>query len=194
LKNQAKALIYSLVLSGMLLIRPGMGAEVNRNAINTLYFGGELAAVAAQLLPLLESGQSFSKSDSIFIYKNLSVVMAADPATRAKAQAYMYKLFVLAPSVDIIDMFVSDTIYMMFQNVKNEYLSRTKYNQAKQSIETTGRLEEPLPAKSKEPKPADSKSHWVAWTIGGVAIVGGVAAYLILSQTEQQPKRTTLTN
>lgn len=196
LKTRAKALICALFLSGFTMSRIH-GAEVNRNAINTLYFGGELSAVAAQLLPLLESGQTFSKSDSIFIYKNLSVVMAADPATRAKAQAYMYKLFVLAPSVDIIDMFVSDTIYMMFQNVKKEYLTRTNYNKAKQTIETTGRLEEPRPAEPKDPKypkGAKSESHWVAWTVGGVAIAGGVAAYLIMNQADEPPKRKTITN
>lgn len=194
LKSSARLLMCVLILQGAFLIRPGIGAEVNRHEINTLYFAGELSAVADRLLPLLESGQTFSKSDSIFIYKNLSVVMAADPATQKKGQAYMYKLFVLAPSVDIIDMFVSDTIYMMFQNVKKEYLTRTNYNKVKQTIETTGRLDEPRPVVPKDPVRPKSKSHWVAWTVGGVAVAGAVAAYLIMNQGDATPERKTLSN
>lgn len=175
-------------------LSPVAGAEVNRNAINTLYFGGELTAVSDILLPLLESGQTFSKSDSIFIYKNLSVVMAADPATRAKAETYMYKLFVLAPTVDIIDMFVSDTIYMMFQNVRNEYLNRISYGNSKEKIENTGgnNISPPFPAKNS--KPEKSSSKWVLWTLGGAAIAGGVVLYILVDQNTEAPKRRTITN
>lgn len=175
-------------------LRPVHCAEVNRNAINTLYFGGELSAVKDILLPLLESGETFSKSDSIFIYKNLSVVMAAEPASRAKAQAYMYKLFVLAPSVDIIDMFVSDTIYMMFQNVRKEYLNRVSYNKSKEKIESTGGDALSPPGPAKNAKPEKSNSKWVLWTLGGVTIAGGVALYILMDQNPEVPERKLITN
>ncbi len=55
------------------------------------FFEGEFEVVSHKLESFLKThGSEVSRSEIKFVYKYLSVVYAADPNTKVKAESYMY--------------------------------------------------------------------------------------------------------
>jgi len=107
-----------------------LDGTLDKEAISNAYFEGEFSTV---LPPLETYRQNFpasaTRDDSIFVYKYLSVIYAADPETKAKAESYMVQLLKLMPTIELIDVYMTDNIQAIFRKVKDEYLGRQEYMQ-----------------------------------------------------------------
>jgi hypothetical protein len=126
------------------------------------------------------------------MYKYLSVVYAANPETQEKGKSFMYQLLKAAPSASLVDMYISDTIQAIFNEVKSDFEERMNLQVRKGNPQPEADLLEapknepdpptpsPVPTQNKDNKKKKSNS-WVYWTLGGAAVAGAVAGFIILS-------------
>ncbi len=88
-----------------------LDGTLDKRAISHAYFEGDFQRI---LPPLEEYRQYFpassTKEDSIFAYKYLSVIYAADPSTRNKGESCMVQLIKMKPTIEPIDLYISDNI------------------------------------------------------------------------------------
>jgi hypothetical protein len=82
---------------------------------------GEFEAAITMLEDNLKETRQYQHDDSVFIYKHLGVMYAAQYETREKGKYYMFRLLQVEPSAKIMDMYASDMIYMIFKNIQEEY-------------------------------------------------------------------------
>jgi len=166
--------------------------------VHRLYLDGEFDAAIAMLEDNLKDSRQYRHEDSVFIFKHLGVMYAAQYHTREKGKYYMNRLLMVEPTAKIMDMYASDMIYMIFKNIQEEY------EQNRNSINAQGQLRvardttassktkrEPEDAEAQRPKigAQNSRSNTWIWTGAAVATVAaGVGAYILLS--DGQPKVT----
>jgi hypothetical protein len=159
-----------------------LDGTLDKEAISHDYFEGNFSRV----LPPLEAFKSsfgtntaVSKEDSVFVYKYLSVIYASDPKTRQKGEAYMLELIKIVPAVQLIDLYVSDNIEAIFNNVKKSYLHKSDH--------------QPTPGKKGDTKNHLGKSNsneWMWWTGAGVGIVATTGIVFLIvenSKTSEAP-------
>ncbi len=147
-------------------------AVLPQKEIRNAYSDGDFDGVIVAIDSFTQAHQSFSRNDSVFIAKYLAVIYTANPLTREKGKHYMFRLLDLQPSAKIVDMFASDEILRIFENVKEEFLVRRET------------LKEDKLGESGSQPPAMRKkgvSHPLYWIAGGitVAALGGTAIYLL---------------
>ncbi len=172
--------------------------RVDATKVHRLYLDGEFDAAIAMLEDNLKDTRQYSHEDSVFIFKHLGVMYAAQYHTREKGKYYMNRLLMVEPTAKIMDMYASDMIYMIFKNIQKEY------EQGRNSVNTEGQLRvardttassktkrDPVEASSQPAKVAGQNSGTKTWIWTGVAVAtvaAGVGAYVLLS--EEQPKAT----
>jgi hypothetical protein len=180
---------------------------LDQKKIHSDYNDGNFETVVKDIEKFQKMNAEYSRADSLFIAKHLSVVYSADPATREKGKYYMYRLLEMLPSAKLIDMYVSDEIDRIFDKVKEEFVLRQKSFGVDSSqlampsrapanapdSQSNGVATTP-PAQSPDKKSAeasgsksDNKSLWI---IAGVsAAAAGVAvAYLLASPSSNSGK------
>jgi hypothetical protein len=177
-----------IMLLGLLILTPRVFASFGFNLDGTLdkpalskaYFESDFERIT---LPLETWRQGIAdnktRDDSIFVFKYLSVIYAANPATKEKSRSFMFQLLTLAPTIEILDMYASDEIEHMFRSVKREMKERNTY------ISTHDDLgkEKPKPATqdSVAVKPKDSHSSaWAWWVMGGAGVAAVAVSYYVL--------------
>jgi hypothetical protein len=148
--------------------------SLDKVAISHDYFEGDFQRV----LPPLENyranfPKSATRDDSVFVFKYLSVIYAANPSTKAKGESYMVALIRLMPAIELLDLYVSDNIQAIFKNVKADYFAQQEY--IKEHDEFGHRK---LPKNSNS---ENSKSKTIWWVAGGVGVAAAVAttAYFV---------------
>jgi hypothetical protein len=159
------AKVVAFLCVGVAASLPVMAKEavaLDQGRIHHYYNEGDFDHVVAVIDSFTNSHKIYSHDDSIFIAKHLSVVYAANPATREKGKGYMYRLLDLMPSAKIVDMFVSDEIDRIFEKVREEYGVRDEM-MSKQKPETKSSL-----------KPV----YWIAGGVAFAAISGTVIYYM----------------
>lgn len=153
-----------------------LDGTLDKEAISNAYFEGEFSRV----LPPLEAYRSSfpgnaTKEDSIFVYKYLSVIYAADLTKRQRAESYMVQLIKLMPTIELIDLYISDNIESIFKNVKQNYAHQKAYVQ---SYDEYGRSKKPINDSGHQGSEI-KKTHsnlWIWWVIGGAGSAVIVAA------------------
>ncbi|MFC1585356.1 hypothetical protein ACFL5V_07405 [Fibrobacterota bacterium] len=178
---------------------PGLKPDgtLDREKISEFYFDGEFQKVSAALETFRKQNPSAGDEDRIFVYKYLSVVYAANPGTRDKAESYMYQLLKLVPTATLLDMYVSDNIKSIFKNVREEYEERMKYAEpeatsAKPVEQETAPAPDSLSSVSEESaatpevpeKKPERSRKWIWWTLGGAAVVAVVVVFIILGSED----------
>lgn len=163
-----------------------LDGSLDKEAISHSYFESDFARI---LPPLEMYRQSFpataTREDSIFVYKYLSVIYAADSSTRSRAESYMVQLLKLMPTIELIDLYISDNIQAIFRNVKQNYLEQQKYVREHDSY---GRpLTDSTKPRRTTPSKASSK-QWVWWTLGGLGTTVAAATTFYILQDDPQPK------
>lgn len=162
-----------------------MDGTLDKEAISHAYFEGEFHRV---LPPLETYRQSFpataTREDSIFVFKYLSVIYAADSSTRGKAESFMVQLLKLMPTIELIDLYISDNIQAIFKDVKESFLAQQQY------VKQHDQFGRPVPDSAKgQPRPTKASSKWIAWTLGGVGTAAVAAtAYYVLNEDEKPKK------
>ncbi|MDB5048932.1 MAG: hypothetical protein JWO30_2003 [Fibrobacteres bacterium] len=153
---------------------------LDTTAIRALYMGGDFGPAIKKLESDRQEGRLQSHQDSVFAFKHLGVMYAANYETVERGKQLMYLLLSIEPTVKIMDMYASDMIYMIFHNVQEEFElrhARPKYVDA-----------HPVQADSVRPGNTGRKV-WPYWTAGGVALAAGVgvAAYFLFGNSSPDP-------
>jgi hypothetical protein len=169
--------------------------------------------VEKEIQAFTEANKTYSRADSLFIAKHLSVVYAANPTTREKGKHYMVILLEKMPGAELVDMFVSDEIARIFEYVRKELQTRVTRDSAEAKTNAPENPSDKSPALAAAPVAA-SKSETMAaplrpgggspdaqappmwkrkafWITGcaGVAVAGTVIA-VVAMQPEKSPVRT----
>lgn len=172
-----------------------LDGTLDKPAISYSYFEGDFYRILPPLEAWRASRATKNREDSIFVYKYLSVIYAADSSTRNKAESYMVQLLKLMPTIELVDMYISDNIESIFKNVQEKYLKQQQYvrhhDDLGRSIQDSTNAKE-----NKEPRVAKEKSShtsaWLWWTVGGVgvaaAVAGGYYAFHSESPSESSVK------
>ena len=123
-----------------------------------------------------------TKDDQIFVYKYLSVIYAADSSTRKKAESYMVQLVKLMPTIELIDLYISDNIQAIFKDVKANFLKQQKY------VREHDVYGHPSGADSALTSAPRKKGHPVLWwTLAGLGVTAAVATTYILMSESTSP-------
>jgi hypothetical protein len=127
---------------------------------------------------------SATREDSIFVFKYLSVIYAADSSTRAKAESYMVQLLKLMPTIELLDLYISDNIQAIFNNIKKSFLHQQKYvrdhDEYGRPISGTDETRQESQLGKKK-----SSSNWLWWTLGGMGTAAvATTAYLALRDND----------
>lgn len=177
--------------------------RVDSAKVHRLYLDGEFDAAIAMLEDNLKETRQYRHGDSVFIFKHLGVMYAAQYETREKGKYFMHKLLSVEPTARIMDMYASDMIYMIFKNIQEEFEQnrmllgdarhrpvRDENMPARDNLEN--RPERPShPHKPHAREKASGGKGWV-WagaTVAAVA-VGVGAFYLINADSEPKVNRT----
>ncbi len=164
----------------------------DKEAVSHAYFEGEFSRV----LPPLEAFRSSfpgnaTKEDSIFVYKYLSVIYASNPKNRQKAESYMVQLIKIMPTIELMDLYISDNIEAIFKNVKLSYAQQQAYVRGHDEY---GRAKNPrddslkMAAIIKRPviRP------WFWWTLGGLGTAAFAATAYIAINSNSESKSNTI--
>jgi hypothetical protein len=200
--------LFLLAASPALALK-GINADgtLDKQTISKAYFEGEFWTVINALEAFRKSGMKTSREDSVYTFKYLSVVYAADPTTRKKAESYMYQLIKMMPTIDLIDLYISDNIESIFKKVKSDYEKLEKVHaenspgmeaskrdssaalaaakpQAKDPVATrdaTARAQEnpDAPDKPAQEKKKPGIKPWVPLALGGIGVAA--TAYFLLT-------------
>jgi len=150
---------------------------------------GEFESAIEQLENAARKGYLKSHADSIFAYKHLGVMYAAQYETMEKGKAYMYRLLSIEPSVKILDMYASEMIYMIFRNVQAEYQIRTTDPKTLSAVSTNPVQSDSAKGNGKEKVATGRSLAWPYWTAGAVALAGvGAVAFFLIQERPSEPR------
>lgn len=149
-----------LLLLGSVLHAGSFGFKfddtLDKEAISQAYFEGDFDRVRFPLEVYRERvPASATRDDSIFVYKYLSVIYAVDSTTRHKAENYMIQLIRLMPTIELVDLYISDNIHAIIKDVKRKYLEQQQYLREHDAF---GR---PLKDTASVARPS---RNWIGWT------------------------------
>ena len=149
-------------------------ADLNQVAIHYKYNDGDFPSVIQSIEAYTQGRKSWPRADSVFIAKHLAVVYTANPATRERGKWYMYQLLELVPSAELVDMYVSDEIELIFSRIRKEHAVRLQDKAEKE-------------ARDREAHKPFWKKPW-AWAAGGAAAVGVTTAILLWPESKPRPE------
>lgn len=162
-----------------------LDGTLDKEAISHAYFEGEFSRV---LPPLEMYRQSIpanaTREDSIFVYKYLSVIYAADSTTRPKAESFMVQLIKLMPTIELIDLYISDNIQAIFKNVKSEYLKQQEY------VRDHDEYGHPKNSPEKTALKSDRKNNSVWWFAGSVGAAAAIGTVVYFYNPDEEPRKT----
>lgn len=179
---------------------PGQDANAGFDStkVRKLYQDGDFEQAIAMLESALKEKKVVDHGDSVFVFKHLGVMYAANENTRERGKYFMLQLLTIEPTARIMDMYASDMIYMIFKNIQEEYATtHTKYVRAEkhvagnQAAET--KQEEARPARNEfkndlksEPKnePAVSHTSTYLWIGAATVMIGAGVAVYVLSESQ----------
>jgi hypothetical protein len=181
-------------------MNPGPRSAYDSNQVRTLYQDGDFDKAIAILEAALKGGNVVSHGDSVFVFKHLGVMYAANDNSRERGKYYMFQLLTIEPTARIMDMYASDMIYMIFRNIQEEYAtSHQKYVRAEKNLAGNQALNAKTPppkgnappdAPRPGPKAAAKTGHLKTylWMGAAAAMIGaGVTLYVL---TNDEPATT----
>ncbi len=175
---------------------PDVAGGLPHETLRNQYNEGNFEEVVRLIKEFQAANKTYSRHDSLTIAKHLSVVYTANPATRELGQKYMHDLLKMMPSAELVDMYVSDEIYRIFDRVRKEFQVRNdaSENAASESPQALSAAEgNPSPAPQAKKAGGSGKKNSSAkyyWLAGSAALVTvGVTAYML--STEEPPEDKT---
>jgi len=170
--------------------------RVDSAAVHRLYLDGDFDPAIAMLEDNLKEPRQYRHEDSVFIFKHLGVMYAAQYETREKGKYYMHKLLMVEPSAKIMDMYASDMIYMIFKNIQEEFeTNRPLAAKARRNAEAADSMptahKQEVAESPSQPRRSGEEAHssggkkWV-WAGAAVAsLAAGVGVYYLLTEAPQ---------
>jgi hypothetical protein len=197
--------LTALWVAGFAAVTPAQNASQALFAAHEAYTNGDFEVVLTHIEGYQKRHPRHSLADSIFIAKHLAVVHASNPQTREKGRYHMFRMLEMDPSADLVDMFISQDLDVMFEKVRKEFLVRQNRGQkaltpyaptphSKVDPPKAEKVDRLPPAPIAEAAPKKSGNTWI-WIAGGAAVAAGAvtAYYLTLNQTSEG-KNTPLDN
>ncbi len=176
------------------LIKDG---KLDTPAVSKLYMDGELEELRQALEEFREAYPKAEFEDRVTTYKYLSIIYAANPDTKAKAEAYMYKLLDMVPTIQLIDLYISDNIQAVFNRVrerfeaeKNYETNYDKFGRPKQQTHPNDPIEakgDSPDTKKKNETSVKGSKHWIYWTAGLGIVAATVIGYVLWSNGSDEP-------
>ena len=164
---------------------------LDTTTVHKLYMEGEFDRAIVILERAFKENRIPTHGDSVFALKHLGVMRAANSVTRETGKRYLYQLLNIEPTVRIADMYASDMIYKIFQNIQEEVeterarLPRVGQSRPDSAVNTSenksSHRESALPSKSsRAARPRSNK--WVWWTAGltGTALATSLLTWQVL--------------
>lgn len=193
---------WGLMMASLLFL-PAIpfAASVDQKAIHHAYNEGDFDAVIKLTQQFTNGKGNFSRADSLFVFKHLSVVYTANPETREKGKFYMYRMLEMFPSAELVEMYVSDDVDRIFEKVRKEFMLRQKNFGVDTTLislpakEPAGAGLNGASAAAPTSKPAATPNKgkgidpvWY-WVAGGAVIAGaGIATVLLMQPDEAEGK------
>jgi hypothetical protein len=160
--------------------------------VKKLYQEGDFDQAIAILEASLKDRKVADHRDSVFVFKHLGVMYAANDHSRERGKYFMLQLLTIEPTARIMDMYASDMIYMIFKNIQEEYATtHTRYVRAEKHVEgNQGTEKKPEAGKSDAGKPDAGKpagtrkrsgngKTYILLGATAAAIGVGVAVYML---------------
>jgi hypothetical protein len=93
------------------------------------------------------------------------------------------------PTIELVDMYISDNIEAIFKDVQEKYLKQQKYIRNHDELgqartDSTVRISK-IPPKGATLSESHS-THWIWWTVGGVGLAAAVAGSYFIIPDESQ--------
>jgi hypothetical protein len=133
------------VAAGLPAAAVGAVAPMDTAKIHGQYLEGDFDQAIRALEAQLKTRRPMSHAESVFVFKHLGVMYAAQHSTRDKGKFYMQELISIEPTAKILDMYASDMIHLIFRNVQEEF------EQSRRSLSGRGEPQEGAPAASAQP-------------------------------------------
>jgi hypothetical protein len=167
---------------------PPAPASIDTIRVHKLYVDGDFEQAIGLLETGIKENRLQSHADSVFTFKHLGVMYAANYETREKGKIFMHQLLMVEPTARIMDMYASDMIYMIFKNIQDEFeMNRAKLGRAEGHVIGNGQAS-PIAKTPPKEEPEVSKSNSVYWIGGtGAVVLAGVAAYFVLADQSPPP-------
>ena len=176
----------------------GSSGKVDFTRVHQLYLNGDFDAAIVMLEDYLKENREYTHDDSVFIYKHLGVMYAAQYETREKGKYYMHKLLSVEPTARIMDMYASDMIYMIFKNIQEEYASTRMQLEEKRRTEpdSSGTLaggasadgQRQGTASRAQPAKDSGSRKWFWVGVSAATVAAGIGLYVALSDEAEPPK------
>lgn len=97
---------------------------IDTTDIHSAFINGDFDQATAPLESALKSKRTLSHAESLFTYKHLGVIYSAASSTREKGRYFLYQFVSANPNANILDMYVSDNIFLIFRNDQEDYKSK----------------------------------------------------------------------
>ena len=97
-------------------------APLDQTLVKKFYNDGDFDPAIALLEDFQKTHTSFSRSDSLMVYKYLGVMYCADQDTREKGKTYFYKLLTIDKKAKILDLYVSIVVQEIFKTTLDELM------------------------------------------------------------------------
>ncbi len=164
-------------------------APLNQTLVKKYYSDGDFDPATTLLEDFQKSHATFSREESLMVYKYLGVMYCADQGTREKGKNYFYKLLKIDPDAKILDMYVSIVVQDIFKGTLDELMGQKGASLSGHAEGRQDRLPGPDTKPDYQtfatPKQADArpssgavsarKSTAAYWWIGGLVAAAGVA-------------------
>jgi hypothetical protein len=168
---------------------------VDTATVHRLYMEGDFDKAIALLEANLKDSGLYRHDDTVFIFKHLGVMYAAQYDTRERGTYFMHRLLQVEPTVKIMDMYASDMIYMIFKNIQEEY-EQNRMQLSARYPDRNGAADS-SPGMNSEAaggaEPALQGAHKKAWLWTGAAmaaVAAGVGAYYLFASEPKSDVQT----
>ncbi|MDQ3002226.1 MAG: hypothetical protein M3Y08_13320, partial [Fibrobacterota bacterium] len=175
--------------------KPSDAQSLDTTKVKRLYQEGDFEQSIAILESMLKEKKVTNHRDSVFVFKHLGVMYAANDHSRERGKYFMLQLLTIEPTARIMDMYASDMIYMIFKNIQEEYATtHTRYVRAEKHVEGNNGTDAKPQSKPDAENPAETRKpegHKKAFILMGAtaaAIGVGVAVFLL---TDDPPPKST---
>lgn len=165
--------------------------RLDQKALRAAYMESEFVKVAAALESFRKANPpTATKMDSVFTYKYLGVIYAADSNQITRAEQNFNQLLALAPNIELVDMYVPAKIQAIFNEVKTDYLKRRDYESKFDPLGNPINRPSSDTVRPAAIKPRSSRK-WLWWSAAGLMVGTGVG-YLIWAEylQDREPKVT----
>jgi hypothetical protein len=167
-------------------------AWVDTAKVHRLYMEGDFDNAIALLEGNLKDSSRYRHEDSVFIFKHLGVMYAAQYDTRERGTYFMHRLLQVEPTAKIMDMYASDMIYMIFKNIQEEYEQNrmqlaARYPERRGAVAMSPEAGSQGTSGSEPASKGSDRRAWI-WTGAAVAAVAaGVGVYYLFA-SEPDPE------